>query len=228
MPIRRLDSDGVNQVLNQTDGKSKNKIQRLFWEQLRQRLHSSTIGPSGNTTMKTKYDLSFNSISSFAQELGEKQCASIKQASDFEAAYKWSIGQTLRVVNGPLVQKGTCGWSSLLLSFLHQIPRTSTNSRTTPKHAFGTIQEMIAKETEIKFSSTINELFIAPKFKSNSTSLSEVEPSGGEKFQNSISTVIVSRTHTQNAKKIRIYYPLRFRFLVILNIGSLFVIFCLT
>ena len=124
--------------------------------------------------------------------------------------------------------KGLYGWSSLLLSFLHQIPRTSTDSRTTPKHAFGTIQEMIAKETEIKFSSTINELFIAPKFKSNSTSLSEVEPSGGEKFQNSISTVMVSKTHTQNAKKIRIYCPLRFRFLVILNIGSLFVIFCLT
>ena len=88
MPIWRLDSDGVNQVLNQTDGKSKNKIQRLFRELFRQRLHSSTIGPSGNTTMKTEYDLSFNSISSFPRELGEKQCAIIKQASDFGATYK--------------------------------------------------------------------------------------------------------------------------------------------
>ena len=57
MPIRRLDGDGMNQALNRTGGKSKDKIQRLFWELLRQRLHSSTIGPSGNTTMKTEYDL---------------------------------------------------------------------------------------------------------------------------------------------------------------------------
>ena len=30
MPIRRLDGDGMNQALNRTGGKSKDKIQRLF------------------------------------------------------------------------------------------------------------------------------------------------------------------------------------------------------
>ena len=83
--------------------------------------------------------------------------------------------------------------------FMQNLVQTvrSMDSQATSKHAFDTILETMAGETERRFNSIMDELFTAPKFKPTLTSLSEVESSRGEKCQNSMSAVTISESESR-------------------------------
>ena len=84
------------------------------------------------------------------------------------------------MANGPLVQKAPTVEVLYSSAFYIKFQERAL----IPKHVFGTIMETIAGEAEKMFSSIINRFFIAPKFESSLTCLSEIELLRGEKCKN--------------------------------------------